>query len=137
MTTINYDVYGHCIKCHTNLIFSEVIDGKYVERWSPLKNETKYLLDDGSQMRVCLCTPCKNNMTFSDEENKEIMKCVIRGWDRETDMLVKDNGKSGWTKEHKKKHMDFYKKKYIAMNSEKIDKKVLKKVFKNKKEKVK
>jgi hypothetical protein len=134
-TTIDYDIYGHCVKCHKNLRIKEVFNNEYRERWLPTKNETEYMLDDGSCMRVTMCTPCKNKLTLSDKENKEIMDIVIRGWDRESDMLVADKDRPSWTKESKDKYMKAYSKKYIVMNSENIDKKVLKEVFKKKKDK--
>lgn len=132
-STINFDKYGHCIRCHENLIIEQVIDGKLQTRLSPKYDETNYLLDDGSKMRVVTCKLCKPDVT--EEMNEEIMACVIKGWEVETDLLVKDKGKPAWTKEKKKEYMEVYSKKGIVTIADGKDEGHLKKALRKYKEK--
>lgn len=118
MSTINYDVYGHCVVCHINLVIEQAIDGKIQKRWSTEFDETQFLLNDGSRMRVCICKTCK--AALKEADYSKIMDCVIKGWDKETEDLVKDEAKPEWDKERKEKYMDAYSKKEIVTKSEDI-----------------
>lgn len=109
---MDWDEYGHCVLCHKNMLIDEVIDGRIQKRFTPEYTEKPYKLDDGTIMRVALCVECSNGITKKD--NKKIMDCVIKGWDRETDKLVESPAYPEWTKEKKKEYMDVYKKRKIA-----------------------
>ena len=106
---IDYDKYGHCSLCHTNLIIEEVIDGKVQLRFTVDKDETEYLLDDGSRMRVCICKPCKAKLT--DKDSPKIMASVIKGWEMEVAQL-------DWAKEKKEQYLNEYSKKKIVFKTE-------------------
>lgn len=122
MTTIDYDKFGHCCKCHKDLKLKQVIDGKVQERFSIKYRETEFLLDDDSRMRVAICVDCKDNLAEEDEE--DIMKCVVKGWDISTNDLVR---KSAWTEEKKKDYMKKYSKLKISCKSEGVPEDILKK----------
>jgi len=102
---VDYDLYGHCIVCHTRMLTEKFIDGKMVQSLMPEYCEAEYLLDTGSRMRVAMCIYCKNKLTNSTTEIKDIMDTVKRGWEIETNDLVSDTKKPRWTEEHKKEHM--------------------------------
>ena len=92
-----------------------------VRRWTP--EETEYLLDDGSRMRVCICRECKKTKDLSDDKIKDyIMEAVVNGWELELRDLVADKSKPNWTPEKVKSHMDVYRNKKILLNSESVDK---------------
>ena len=112
---IDYDKFGHCVKCHTNLIIEKVVQddsGRLtIQRmWKPEKDETQFLLDDGSKMRVTICKQCKEKLTEAD--NREIMDSVIRGWQKEIERI------QHWSIEKKVAYLDRYSKRKIVCNSE-------------------
>ena len=72
------DEYGYCVLCHRNLRYEQVINDKPMMRFSTDYDETEYLLDDGSKMRVAICKPCKN--TLLTEHNSMVMDSVKAGW---------------------------------------------------------
>ena len=115
----NIDKYGHCVSCHKNLVVERAIDGKVMKVFLPDKDETEFLLDDGSKMRVCICKLCKRDMDFNDPKvNKQIMEAVINGWQLEVDSLVQDEKRPEWDVERGKNHMRVYSNKKILFNSE-------------------
>lgn len=135
MSFLGYDRYGHCIRCDKYMVTSKVLydskEGKMKETrtFTPDHTEAEFLLDDGSKMRVCVCTTC--NLLINDSDNDRMMKKVIKGWRHEVEGL-------DWSKEAKKSHMERYSKKKIVCNAkgkkqEQLDKKLLH--FVNKKEK--
>jgi len=126
--TIDFDCFGHCIKCHKNMYIEQIIDCKPTWRFNGEYTEQKFLLSNGSNMRVPMCKTCKNTLT--DEDSKEIMACVIRGWEKESDELVKNKDKKNWDKKKRDKYMEEYSKLKIVGSSENIDKDVLKKKLK-------
>lgn len=111
--TVDYDLFGHCIICHRNMLEDKMIDGVMVQVLNGDYRETEYLLDTGSKMRVAMCVQCKTKLTDTAEEMSSIIKTVIKGWEIETDDLVSDNKKSLWTKQHKEAHMKEYRKRKI------------------------
>ena len=108
--TIDYDKFGHCIKCHRNLIVEQIIDQKPTKRFLPDYSEKEYVLDDGSRMRVAVCKQCKETLT--DKDTPYIMKTVIAGWKKELETL------HHWTEEKKEKYMDKYGKLKIVKESD-------------------
>ena len=110
---MDYDKYGHCVLCHRNLILEQVIDQKVQKRFHVDREETEFKLDDGSKMRVCICRPCKHELT--EEKYKKVMDSVIKGWQVEVSSL-------DWAKEKKEKHMEVYSKRKIVENTEKSNK---------------
>ncbi len=111
MSFIDYDLKGFCVWCHKNMIYEEVIDGRVQQRYAPDYTEKEFILDDGSRMRVAMCMA--DATAVKTKDHKKIMDCVIKGWDKETDDLVKDERFPHWTPEHKAKHMEQYSKKKI------------------------
>lgn len=121
-STIDYDLFGHCIVCHKNMLFEQIIDGKAQMRFSPEYTEKEFILDDNSKMRVAMCREHASKVTKKDY--KDIMKTVVKGWDKETDELVKSPNYPSWTQERKMKYMSEYEKKSIKNVSEDDSKKV-------------
>ena len=101
MSGVNWDKYGHCCLCHKNMIIEQVIDGKVQIRFTPDKDETQYLLNDGSKMRVSICKSCKKGLT--DKDFTGIMASVMRGWEEEVKTLK-------WTKKKKRDYLNRYSK---------------------------
>ena len=128
-TPIDYDNHGHCVVCHEDMHYTQVIDGKPQERLGPLYAETEYMLDDGSKMRVAICSICKDKLKDDDEEKKRIMDCVFKGWKHELEAYSK------WDKKKKDNYLKEYSKKKIVTRSERIDDDVLQKRLKKFKEK--
>ena len=106
---IDYDKYGHCVSCHRYLLMEKVIDGKVTEVNHPDYSEDEFLLDDGSRMRVAICTACRHGLT--EKDYKKIMVSVIKGWRTEIQYL------EHWTDEMRTKHMAKYSKRTILMKS--------------------
>ena len=100
MNTIDYDCWGHCCKCHRDLTLTQVIDSVPTKRLSVDYDETEYLLDNGSKMRVAICKQCKDTLNGKDEP--EIMACVKRGWKKELESL------HHWSEEKKSAYMEKY-----------------------------
>lgn len=119
---IDFDKAGHCVKCHKDLIEEKFIDGFIQKVLTPDFDETEFLLNDGSRMRVVICKACKEIITVADEP--EIMAAVVKGWQWELDNLV------NWDDSKKKDHMAIYSKKEIVTRSEKMDEIEMKKKFK-------
>ena len=125
------DKYGHCVKCHKFMIVEEVIEGKVQTRFSPQYDESYYLLDDGSQMKVAICKKCKSTVTKFD--NDYIMNCVIAGWLLEVKAMKK------WDDFKKRDHMAKYSKKRIVCRADNVPDDLLRKElkkFKAKKDKI-
>lgn len=112
------DSYGHCVKCHRNLLQEAVIDGKIQERLSPDYSETEYMIDDGSRMKVAICKKCKVDLKDTKEEKQYIIDCVIEGWKKE----IND---TKWDKEKKDKNIERYSKKKIVCKSEGLTNEIL------------
>jgi len=133
------DTYGHCVLCHANMLYEQIIDRKPQLRFSPLYGEVTYLLDDGSSMRVAICKKCQPKMEDTEEEKKYVMECVKEGWKAETAKLVESVDKPDWTPERREKYLSRYIERFIIMKSDKVEKDVLlknlKKANKEKKEK--
>ena len=113
------DKYGHCVLCHKNMLTEQVIDKKVTLRFTPDYDETEYLLNDGSRMRVAVCKQCKAGLTEKDTD--KIMKCVIEGWKLEVE------GIKSWDEIKKMKHMEVYSKKKIITNCERLPKDIIEK----------
>lgn len=116
--TIDYDLYGHCVICHKNMIIEQAIDGKIQKRYTPDYTEREFILNDGSIMRVAMCLKDAE----SDIDSKNIMKCVINGWERETAEMVKSPLFPHWTEEKKNIYMEEYSKKEIVGSIDAVDK---------------
>lgn len=101
------DRYGHCCVCCRNLITQRVVDGKVIEMFTPEHGHTDFLLDNGSIMKVCMCSICKNTYDLKDPEiHKEIMAAVMKGWELETDVMVADKNLPEWTEQSQKVYLD-------------------------------
>lgn len=105
--TDNIDRFGHCCVCHKNLITQRVVDGKVIDMFLPIHGHTDFLLNNGSIMKVCICTPCKENVDLTSKVvHGYIMDACLKGWDLETKALVEDGAYPNWTPETKKIYMD-------------------------------
>lgn len=115
----NVDKYGHCVLCHTNLIIERVADMKVINMFSPDYDQTEFLLDDGTRMKVCICKPCKKNIDLKDVGVQEkVMEAVINGWNLEVKGMVADQKRPDWTEEKGKQYMDTYRVKKILYHSD-------------------
>lgn len=122
----NIDKYGHCCVCHRNLIIERVSDGEVIQMFIPDREETEFLLDDGSRMRVCICRSCKMTIDFNEKKIcDKIMESVINGWQAEVDTLVADEKRPEWDNERAKKHMKVYGEKKILFHSENTEKHIV------------
>jgi hypothetical protein len=110
MNTIDYDKFGHCIKCHKNMIIEQVIDNEVRKRMSTDYREVEFLLSSGSRMRVAICKDCQE--TLSEKEHNSIMECVVNGWKKELEEL------HHWSKEKKDNYMETYGKLTISSRLE-------------------
>lgn len=116
MSIDNIDKYGFCVLCHSNLITKRVVDGKVIEMFLPIHSQTKFLLDNGSQMDVCMCKPCQQSNDLQDPLiHKNIMEAVYKGWQLETKLLVESKV---WEQEHGDKYLEIMKKHSIDCHSE-------------------
>jgi hypothetical protein len=131
-TTMDFDKFGHCVVCHQNMLIEQVVDGKVIKRFTADYDETQFLLNTGSRMRVAICKKCKEGLT--EDDNERIMKCVLRGWDVETDELVKDKKKPNWTKEKKDAYMYRQAQLEIVTNSDGMPVDIMEKKLKKYKE---
>ena len=123
---IDFDKYGHCVSCHRYLLLEKVIDGKVTLVNHPDYSEEEFLLNDGSRMRVAICTKCKEGLT--EKDHKTIMKSVIKGWATEVQYL------DHWTDDMRKKYIDTYSKKFILMKSTNVRPELTDEVFRKYKE---
>lgn len=109
----DYDLYGFCVKCHEFLMVTDKNEkGEPIIRLSGKAEHLNLDLNDGSKMRVLICTPCANSYS-PQVDAKPIMDCVIKGWERECDQLVSDESKPQFDAKWKKDYMDTYSKKEI------------------------
>jgi len=128
---IDFDLFGHCIQCHKSMIIEEYIDGKMQQRLSGEYREAEYLLNTGSRMRVAMCVDCKEALEDTEEEMKNIMDVVVKGWDIESDDLVSSKSKPHWTQEKKDKYMANQRKKKILIKSEGLRDSTIEKHYKD------
>lgn len=125
MSTIDYDKFGHCVVCHKNMLIEQVVGGVVEKRLSPEYKETEFLLNDGSRMRVAVCKKCK----ASDINKEDVMKCVKKGWDKDSEDLVNDKSKPNWTSEKKDSYMSKMNRLEIVTKSEGIEERYLQKAL--------
>lgn len=125
---VDFDKFGYCVFCHKYLMEEKVMEGEVQLVFTKDRKETVFMLDDGSQMRVCICKGCKENLKESD--HNVIMQSVVKGWEKEVESLVH------WTEDQRIDHMVKYSKKKILFKSEGMKEKEAKEKFKKvKKEK--
>lgn len=112
---MDYDKYGHCVRCHESLIVGDKNDkGEPIERLSGKAEHLELDLNDGSKMRVLICNPCKTSYTPA-KHSTEIMDSVIKGWEVECNQLVADETKPQFDSSWKEKYMEVYSKKEILI----------------------
>ena len=68
---VDYDKFGHCVKCHAKVVREKVVtgpDGKLMVKAMFTKDRREHELEmsDGSKMRVCMCQGCLDMLTDSD-----------------------------------------------------------------------
>ena len=103
-STMDYDKWGHCVFCHKCMLIEQVIDQEVQTRFTPDYDEVQVLLNTGSKMRIAICKSCKDKEEYKDYDT--IMKIVKRGWEVESDVLVKDEKNKKWTKEKQKEYLE-------------------------------
>jgi hypothetical protein len=121
---IDFDLHGHCVKCHEDMSIVEIIDGKPERRLTGKYMEEEYLLNDGSNMRVAICKDCQGKLKDDEEERISIMTCVYTGWEHEL------KNYSHWSNEKKVNHLKVYKKKAIVTRTRGLGKDLLQKRLK-------
>lgn len=139
LNTDDIDKFGHCCKCHRNLIVRRVVDGKVQNTLAPEFGQTEFLMNNGSRLVVCMCKICQNTYDLSDKGiQKEIMEAVEKGWQLEHELMVK-NGTI--TEEIAKEELEKRKDLLLEMHSEGISdaqiqgrQKVIAEMIKNDKE---
>lgn len=123
INTDNIDRFGFCVLCHKNLLTKKVVDGKVVDMFLPIYDETIFLLNNGSQMQVTICKICKSSNDLNDPKmHSNIMDAVQKGWELETKMLVSDEKLPDWTEEKGKEYLSKMSKLNIDCHSENLDK---------------
>ena len=123
MNTDDIDKFGHCVICHRYLLTRKVVDGKIVDMFLPIYDETFFLLNNGSQMQVTICKPCKQITNLSDPiVHDNIMRAVQKGWILENKLLVADPKIPEWTAEFGDKYLANQAKLSIDIHSEGLDK---------------
>lgn len=110
---IDYDLYGHCVKCHKCMLKEQVVDGKPIKRLTGECTDASFMLNNGSIMRVMICTSCKSNL--KEEDKEKIMKSVYKGWEVETDLLITSryvnaSKNKTWDNDMKKEYLEKMKK---------------------------
>ena len=106
---VDYDKYGHCVKCHKWMIVDRLIEGKIESMFSPEYAETEYFMSDGSRMRVAMCKTCKAGL--NEDDSVDVMDSVYRGWETEVNEL------KHWPEEKKVSHLKRYKELGIVCDS--------------------
>ena len=130
MKRIKPDKFGHCVICHNNLLIEAVIDGKIQRRFKTEHSETMFLLNDGSKMRVAICTVCKP--LVSEDKFIDIMDSVYEGWVKG----IKESKTGYWdNKERKERYLKRYREKEIVTVADKVPPDILAKKLKEHKEK--
>lgn len=123
--TDNIDRFGHCVICHNNLLTKRVVDGKVVDMFMPIYDETIFLLNNGSQMQVTICKNCKESTDLNDSViHEQIMEAVQKGWQLETRIKM-DQDDPEWSKEKRDKYIEHMSKLDIDCHSENLDKHVI------------
>lgn len=123
MSTDDIDRFGHCVICHNNLITKRIIDGKSTEIFLPIHDHTKFMLDNGSTMEVCICKLCKESIDLSDSiVHENIMKSVQKGWELETKLLIENNT---WDIHHGNKYLQDMSKLKISIHADNIENRLL------------
>jgi len=108
---ITHDWPGLCALCHTEVA---EFNGSHpngipiIARWKANKGEVLVVLDNGSKMRVTVCSKCES--TFKPEQAGKLMESVRGGWQKECEMLVADDSKPEWDEAKKSSHMKEYSK---------------------------
>ena len=127
MTNPNIDKFGHCVICHKNLLITQVIEDRVQTRFTADKNEEIYLMNDGSKMRVSICTPCKDKLNGT--EFSSVMESVFNGWKLELEDY------DHWDKEKKESYLKKYSELEIISHTRGKDDASLTKIFLQHKEK--
>ncbi len=77
------DRYGHCCKCHKDLLVPRVVGGKQIMMFTPQFDQTEFVLNNKSRMVVCMCKKCKKMDLHDPKVQEKIMESVKLGWDME------------------------------------------------------
>ncbi len=123
--TSNIDKFGHCVICHKNLLTKRIVDGRQVDMFLPIYSDTMFLLNNGSQMQVTICTVCKETTDLSDPQvHSDIMDAVQKGWQLET-QIKQESGDPEWTADKRDAYISNMSKLSIDCPSENLDKFVI------------
>jgi hypothetical protein len=107
---IRYDFPGLCSLCHDEIaeFGAKLPNGRYtILRWKHTKEEITLQLDNGSKMRVAVCSTCFNK--FKPEDCEQLMTSVIEGWSMEVRDCCPD-----WTADRRRLHMEEYSKREVT-----------------------
>lgn len=106
---IDHAFPGLCSLCHVEIAEfngSHANGRPIITKLKGNWRETSVLLDDGSAMRVSLCSECYDN--FSSDDAQYLMESEINGWQDEIDRCCKT-----WPEERRISYMKKYSKKFI------------------------
>lgn len=108
-----YDKPGYCALCHNQIADQDTCDRDNYPRQGLLRGQKFWVLrpdfelatfelNDGSLMRVALCTKCKATMTADQVD--DVMESVRMGWkyELETCMKLNEAERSEHVEKHKK-----------------------------------
>jgi len=118
---VNFDLYGHCVLCHINMLEDKYVDGKMIIRLTAQAVDTSYLLNTGSYMNVTMCRKCKVELKDTESEYNAIMASVILGWEIEYTDLVASASKPQYTETIKAQYMEEQHKKKIVIRTELLE----------------
>lgn len=106
---ITHDWPGLCAICHIEVA---EFNGSYtngvpiITKWKANKGEVLVVLDNGSKMRVTVCSSCES--TFKPEDCDKLMESVVGGWNKECEILVADESKPEWDEKRRENYMKNY-----------------------------
>jgi hypothetical protein len=104
---IDYDFPGLCAKCHTEIAEfrgSHPNGTPIISRLKPEYTTTTMQLNDGSSIRISLCSECK--FSLAGTHCQEIMESVINGWQSEVERANWDDKELiGYMRTYCKKHI--------------------------------
>lgn len=99
-----FDKAGYCVKCHCAI--AEFDGDQKVVKLLGTADTADFELDDGSIMRVAVCTECREKLKPLD--TLQIMEAVYKGWAFEIEHYCR------WPEDRKQRYLDKYGRRYIV-----------------------
>ena len=99
MPQYEYDKFGYCILCSKQVTTQIVQNGKNIIRKLKDWDEEEVVLNDNSNMRICVCKECKHLVS---DNLQLIMDKVYKGWEH-------DIVEAQWPEDKKEMYLNRYK----------------------------